>query len=96
MLQAFTSRTVEEYDSDMNLNASPNVGGVLPDRIEMIDDRMAEVLRKKSPLDRLRIGFSLWESARAVMGAHLGKLHPEWSEAEIQREVSRRLLNAAP
>ncbi len=67
----------------------------LPDRIEMVDDRMAEILRSKSPFDRLQIGFSLWQSARAFLSAHLGKTHPEWDKAEIQKEISQRFLNAA-
>ena len=85
-----------EYNQVMEANTSIRPNGSLPDRIEMVDDKMAEVLRKKSPLDRLRIGASIWESARIFLGAHLGKTHPEWSEAEIQREINRRFLNAAP
>lgn len=80
--------------NDNHLCYRPN--GTLPVRIEMVDDRMAEILKSKSPLDRLRIGFSLWESARALLSAHLGRSHPEWDEAAIQREISRRFLNAAP
>jgi hypothetical protein len=53
-------------------------------------------LRKKSPLDRVRIGASIWESARVFLGAHLRKTHPQWSEAEILQEINRRFLHANP
>jgi len=37
-------------------------------QIEVIDDIMAEVLRHKTPAERLRIGFNLWESAYRLNG----------------------------
>jgi len=80
--------------NDNQIGYRPN--GTLPVRIEMLDDRIAAILKSKSPLDRLRIGFSLWESARTLLSAHLGRSHPGWDEAAIQREISRRFLHAAP
>lgn len=71
------------------------LAGMLPDHIEVVDDRIAEILRKKSPAERLQIGFSLWESARDFLRAHLASIHPDWDETEIEREISRRFLDAA-
>ena len=34
------------------------------DQIEAMDEAMAEVLRAKTPAERLRIGFGLWSSAQ--------------------------------
>ena len=64
-------------------------------QIEVVDDRMAEVLCRKSPQERLEIGFRMWESAREMIRSYLTSEHPEWSEAELNREVARRLLRGA-
>ena len=64
-------------------------------QIEVVDDRMAEVLRDKTPAERIRIGFSLWTSARNMLTAHLKSTHPEWNEDRLNREVSGRLSHGA-
>jgi len=64
-------------------------------QIEVVDDRMAEVLRDKTPAERIRIGFSLWTSARNMLTAHLKSTHPEWKEDRLNREVSGRLSHGA-
>jgi hypothetical protein len=33
-------------------------------RIEVVDEATAEVLRRKTPAQRIAIGFGLWQSAR--------------------------------
>ena len=60
-------------------------------QIEVVDDEMAEVLRRKTPAERIRIGFSLWTSARNMLAAHLKSTHPEWNEEKRNREVTGRL-----
>jgi hypothetical protein len=62
-----------------------------PGRIEMVDDVMAEILRKKTPAERIQIGFNLWTSARKMLTAHLKSTHPEWDEKQISQEVAKRL-----
>ena len=62
-----------------------------PGRIEMVDDVMAEILRKKTPAERIQIGFNLWTSARKMLTAHLKSTHPEWNEKQISQEVAKRL-----
>ena len=64
-------------------------------RMEMVDDRMAEMLRTKTPTERLAIGFGLWESSRSFLQAHLRAAHPDWSETELQNEIARRFLSGA-
>jgi len=64
-------------------------------QIEVIDDIMAEVLRHKTPAERLRIGFNLWESASRMLKAHLGKTHPEWDAGQLEKEVAKRLSHGA-
>ncbi len=60
-------------------------------RIEVLDDAMAEVLRRKTPAERLAIGFGLWRSARILLRGQLASLHPDWNEERLSREVVRRL-----
>jgi hypothetical protein len=66
-----------------------------PGRIEVVDDVMAEVLRRKTPAERIAIGFSLWTSAQRILTAHLRKSHPDWEARRIQSEVARRLSHGA-
>jgi len=62
-----------------------------PGQIEVIDDTLAEVLRRKTPPERIKIGFDLWTSARDMLMVYLKKSHPEWSIEMIEKEVARRL-----
>ena len=62
-----------------------------PRKIEVVDDIMAEILRKKTPAERIHIGFSLWTSARKMLTAHLKSTHPDWDEKQISQEVAKRL-----
>ncbi len=60
-------------------------------QIEVVDDRMAEVLRAKTPAQRISIGFGMWDSAKRMLTAHLSSEHPDWSVQRVSREVVRRL-----
>ena len=64
-------------------------------QIEVVDDAMAEVLRRKTPAERIKIGFALWTSARGMLFAHLKRTHPEWSTEMVEKEVARRLSHGA-
>ena len=64
-------------------------------QIEVVDDAMAEVLRHKTPAERIHIGFNLWISARNMLMTHLKKTHPEWDAKRLDREVARRLTHGA-
>ncbi len=60
-------------------------------QIEIVDQAMAEVLRAKTPAERLAIAFGIWESVRTMLLTQLAERHPERSPEEIRREVVRRL-----
>ncbi len=66
-----------------------------PGQIEAVDDTMAEILRHKTPAERIRIGFALWTSARDMLMTHLKKTHPDWDNGRIEKEVARRLSHGA-
>ena len=64
-------------------------------QIEVLDDAMAELLRCKTPAERIKIGFSLWTSAHNMLTTHLKRMHPEWNSLKINQEVARRLSHGA-
>jgi hypothetical protein len=66
-----------------------------PVRFEVVDDEMAEVLRAKTPAERLAIGFGLWRSARVMLSAMLRSQHPDWTGERVEREVSARLSHGS-
>ena len=56
---------------------------------------MAELLRRKTPAERIQIGFTLWQSAYNMLITHLKKTHPDWSKEKVEQEVVRRLSRGA-
>ncbi len=64
-------------------------------QIEVVDDAMANVLRKKRPDERIRIGFDIWISAHAMLTTHIGRLHPDWDREKVGQEVARRFLHGS-
>jgi hypothetical protein len=65
-----------------------------PHVIEVIDDHMAEVLRKMTPAQRLASANGMWLYARRRIIAQIRGEHSEWNEAAIAAEASRRLLGS--
>jgi hypothetical protein len=59
------------------------------------DDAMAEVLRRKTPAERIAIGSGLWRSARKILRAQSASLHPDWDARRLEREIVRRLSHGA-
>jgi len=64
-------------------------------QIEVVDDMMAEIYKKKTSFERLQIAFGLWRSAKIQLFNCLRSLHPDWDERQIQREVVRRISHGA-
>lgn len=66
-----------------------------PEHLEVVDDEMAEIFRRKTGAERLQIAFGLFSSARRMLTSHLTSQHPDWDEERIQREVARRISRGA-
>lgn len=66
-----------------------------PARYEMIDDQMAEVMRAKTPFERLEMAASMRRMARGLIRDKLRFDHPDWTAEQIDREVARRLSYGA-
>ena len=52
---------------------------------------MAAIYRRKTPTERLQIGFDMWRAARKLVAAGVRQQHPDWSDDEINREIARRM-----
>jgi len=63
-----------------------------PRQVEVLDDAVAEVLRRKQPAERLKIGFGLWISAHGMLMTHIRHTHPDWDQKAVEEEVARRFL----
>jgi len=65
---------------------------VLPD--ELTSPEQFEAFRRMTPQRRLALGESLYWSAREWKAVGLRSQHPDWSEAQVAREVTRVFLHA--
>jgi hypothetical protein len=64
-------------------------------QIEIMDQAMADVLRRKTPAERLSIASGMWESARTMLLTQLAERHRDWSLEQVEREVVRRMSHGA-
>jgi hypothetical protein len=66
-----------------------------PNRYEIVDDAMADVLRAKTPNERLAMIDGMWRMARDLIWGKLRQDHPEWSQEQLAQETARRLSRGA-
>jgi len=76
------------------LPKNPTMRAVV-ERFEVMDDRMAQVLREKSGAERLRIGDQMFSFARDLIANSVRAAHPQWDEGRIAKETARRLSHGA-
>jgi hypothetical protein len=60
-------------------------------QIEVVDDAVAEVLRRKSVAQRVEMALAGNRLVRLRIEGHLRTLHPDWDDAHIQAEIARRM-----
>lgn len=60
-------------------------------RIEVVDDLTAEMLRPKTPAERLAIAFDCHRTARLRVESYLRGTFPEWDDLRVTQEVARRM-----
>jgi hypothetical protein len=66
-----------------------------PRQIEVMDDAMADVYRKKSAAERLRIVNDMFLFAGEVIRGQIMASHPDWSDEQVMRETARRISNGS-
>ena len=52
---------------------------------------MADVLRQKTEVERLRIANRMWTSARVILRGAIQTEHPDWTVAQVNQEIARRI-----
>ena len=60
--------------------------------VELMDPMMVEIMRNKTPAQRLAIAFRMWDSARLIVKGGIKYQYPDWSDKEVEQEISRRML----
>lgn len=59
--------------------------------IEVMDDAMADLLRRKTEVERLQIAGRMWRSARVILRGAIRTEHPDWTADQVEREIARRI-----
>ena len=62
-------------------------------RIEMVDEQMASVLRRKTGAERLKIANGLFRMARRLIRSRVKSEHSDWTDLQVDAEVARRILH---
>lgn len=70
---------------------SPMRYSIDPRNIEVIDEELAKVLRKKTPAERVEMISAAHRTARMLAAAGIRYQHPDWQESQVQQEVIRRV-----
>lgn len=60
-------------------------------RIEVVDDVVADILRRKTPAERVEMIAGMWRTARLLIEGHVRTYHPDWTDEQLRAEVIRRL-----
>ena len=63
--------------------------------VELLDPVVVEILRQKTPAERLAQAFRIWETARLVTRSSIRQQHPEWNDDQVLRETANRLSHGA-
>ena len=64
-------------------------------QIEVVDDAVADILRKKTVTQRVAIALDANRTARMLVSAAVRRQHADWSDGQIAAEVARRMCGGA-
>jgi hypothetical protein len=66
-----------------------------PRRMEVVDDAMAAVLRRKTEAERLGIAFGMWAFARDMIARRVRSDCPDLTEEQVGQIVAGRMSHGA-
>jgi len=66
-----------------------------PGQIEVVDDAIADILRRKTPAERVAMALDSNRTARLLVAEGVRRQHPEWADDRVRAEVARRMLGDA-
>ena len=64
-------------------------------KIELIEPQMIEILRRKTPTERIAMILDANQTMRALIAGRLLTDDPTMTAESVDREVARRMLDAA-
>jgi hypothetical protein len=66
-----------------------------PRRIELLDPEVVAILKTKTPAEKLAMAFDSNKLVRLRLAGHFRTLHPDWTDAEVDAAIARRVLNGS-
>jgi hypothetical protein len=63
--------------------------------IEVLDDAMVEVRRRKTKTERVAMIFAANRTVRLRLEGHLRTVHPDWDTPTVMAEIARRMSYGA-
>lgn len=73
----------------MNLRIHPILGELPPE--DFLDDVTLEILKKKTPAERILMAGRMWKSARVILRGAITTEHPDWTVDQVNREIAKRI-----
>jgi len=67
----------------------------IPPSVEVVDDAIADILRRKAPAEKIRMVAGGWSLLRAMHTWQIRRDHPDWDEVLVRTETSRRMSRAS-
>lgn len=67
----------------------------IPVYVEVVEDAIADILRRKSGTQKFQMVAGGWALLRAMHASQVRRAHPDWSEALVQAETSRRMAHGS-
>jgi hypothetical protein len=63
--------------------------------IEILDEAIVGVLRRKTPTERVAMIFAANRTMRLRLEGHFRTRHPDWDSQTVMREIVRRMSRGA-
>lgn len=60
-------------------------------QIEVVDDAVAEVLRRHTLIERVAMVLAANRTMRLIIEGRLRTRHPDWEDRQLAAEVARRM-----
>ena len=60
-------------------------------RVERMDEATLEMLKSKTPAERLAIAFDCNRTMRLRLEGHIRTYHPDWDGAQVAAKIARRM-----
>jgi len=64
-------------------------------RVELLDEAIVQVLRRKTTVERVAMIFEANRTMRLRLEGHLRSCHPDWDDQAIMQEIARRMSRGA-